>query len=78
MSKLTQKDRNVLSQKGITEEMLEGQVALFKEGIPPIELQEAATIGNGIIALSKEEAAKYAAIYQKKKMYTLTVAWVGA
>ena len=67
MSKLTQKDRNVLSQKGITEEMLEEQVALFKEGIPPIELQQAATIGNGIIALSKEEAAKYAAIYQKKK-----------
>lgn len=67
MSKLTQKDEKLLAQKGITAEMLEQQVALFKEGIPPIQLQAAATIGNGIISFSKEETAKYAAIYQKKK-----------
>lgn len=67
MSKLTQKDEKLLAQKGITAEMLEQQIALFKEGIPPIQLQAAASIGNGIISFSKEETAKYAAIYQKKK-----------
>ncbi|ATA71942.1 NAD metabolism ATPase/kinase [Capnocytophaga sp. H4358] len=67
MTKLTQKDQQLLTQKGITEEMLHKQIALFKEGVPPIELESAATIGNGIISFSKEETAKYAAIYQKKK-----------
>lgn len=67
MSKFTQKDEKLLAQKGITAEMLEQQIALFKEGIPPIQLQAAASIGNGIISFSKEETAKYAAIYQKKK-----------
>ncbi|MFK8377692.1 DUF4301 family protein [Capnocytophaga canimorsus] len=64
---LTKNDLKQLSEKGITPEMLEQQVTLFKEGIPPIHLAAAATIGNGILSFSKEETAKYAAIYQKKK-----------
>ncbi|MDO4781964.1 MAG: DUF4301 family protein [Capnocytophaga felis] len=67
MSKLTAKDRQLLAKKGISEEMLQSQLELFKQGVPPIELQAAATIGNGILAFSKEETARYAAIYQKKK-----------
>ncbi|WGU68886.1 DUF4301 family protein [Capnocytophaga canimorsus] len=64
---LTKNDLKQLSEKGITPEMLEQQVTLFKEGIPPIQLAAVATIGNGILSFSKEETAKYAAIYQKKK-----------
>ncbi|MDO5607149.1 MAG: DUF4301 family protein [Capnocytophaga sp.] len=67
MSKLTTKDQKQLDEKGITAEMLETQLSLFREGIPPIHLHSAATIGNGILSFSKEETAKYAAIYQKKK-----------
>lgn len=67
MNNLTEKDKELLSHKGITEEALNEQVTIFKEGIPPIHLEKAATIGNGIIEFSKEETAKYAAIYQKKK-----------
>lgn len=67
MNKLTPNDQEQLVQKGITEEMLNQQLILFKEGIPAIHLHVAATIGNGILSFTKEETAKYAAIYQKKK-----------
>lgn len=66
-TKLTTNDVKQLTEKGISEETLQTQVKLFEEGVPPIELVDAATIGNGIISFSKEETAKYAAIYQKKK-----------
>ena len=67
MNELTEKDRQLLIKKGISEEILDAQIAQFKQGIPPIQLYKAAVIDDGIIPLSKEEAAKYAAIYQKRK-----------
>ncbi|MFJ1473923.1 DUF4301 family protein [Capnocytophaga cynodegmi] len=67
MAKLTSKDQELLAKKGISEEVLESQLELFRQGVPPIELKAAATIGNGILSFSKEETAKYAALYQKKK-----------
>ena len=65
MSQLTEKDRQLLIKKGITEAMLDAQVAQFKQGVPPIQLYKAAVIDDGILPLPKEEAAKYAAIYQQ-------------
>ena len=67
MSQLTEKDRQLLIKKGITEAMLDAQVAQFKQGVPPIQLYKAAVIDDGILPLPKEEAAKYAAIYQHRK-----------
>ena len=67
MSQLTEKDRQLLIKKGITETMLDAQVAQFKQGVPPIQLYKAAVIDDGILPLPKEEAAKYAAIYQHRK-----------
>ena len=67
MNGLTEKDQQLLIKKGITEAMLNAQVAQFKQGVPPIQLYKAAVIGNGIIPFTKEEAAKYAAIYQNAK-----------
>ena len=67
MNELTEKDRQLLIKKGISEEILDAQIAQFKQGIPPIQLYKAAVIDDGIVPLSKEEAAKYAAIYQKRK-----------
>lgn len=67
MATLDTKDRDLLKSKGITEGMLEKQLDLFKEGIPAVRLVKAATIGNGILAFSDEEKAKYATIYQNKK-----------
>ena len=78
MNGLTEKDQQLLIKKGITEAMLNAQVAQFKQGVPPIQLYKAAVIGNGIIPLTKEEAAKYAAIYQKRKKGNTIVKFVPA
>ena len=67
MNELTEKDHQLLVRKGITEATLNAQVARFKQGVPPIQLVKAAVIDDGILLLTKEDAAKYAAIYQKRK-----------
>ena len=38
MNELTEKDRQLLIKKGISEEILDAQIAQFKQGIPPIQL----------------------------------------
>ena len=78
MNELTEKDRQLLIKKGITEAMLNAQVAQFKQGVPPIQLYKAAVIDDGIIPFSKEEAAKYAAIYQKRKQGNTILKFVPA
>ena len=44
MNELTEKDRQLLIKKGISEEILDAQIAQFKQGIPPIQLYKAAVI----------------------------------
>nr|WP_314289016.1 DUF4301 family protein [uncultured Capnocytophaga sp.] len=78
MNELTEKDQQLLIKKGITESMLSAQINQFKRGVPPIQLQKAAVIDDGIIPLSKEEAAKYAAIYQNHKQGHTIVKFVPA
>ena len=78
MNELTEKDRQLLIRKGITEAMLNAQVAQFKQGVPPIQLYKAAVLDDGIIPFSKEEAAKYAAIYQKRKQGNTILKFVPA
>lgn len=67
MAQLEKKDELFLQQKSISEAEVFHQLHLFKEGIPPVNLVRPATIADGILSLTDEEKAKYAAIYQKKK-----------
>lgn len=67
MNTLTHNDLETLHKKGIDQKMLEIQLEFFKEGIKPIHLLRPATIDDGILSLSKDEAIKFASIYQKKK-----------
>ena len=78
MNELTEKDHQLLVRKGITEATLNAQVARFKQGVPPIQLVKAAVIDDGILPLTKEDAAKYAAIYQKRKKGNKIVKFVPA
>ena len=55
MTIITEKDKTQLSQFGITERNLNNQLEKFKKGIPPINLIDAATPGNGILRLKAEE-----------------------
>ncbi|MCK5443162.1 MAG: DUF4301 family protein, partial [Maribacter sp.] len=52
---LTEKDQELLAEKGITKEKVRSQVDIFKEGIPFVDLENAALIGNGISKFTAKE-----------------------
>lgn len=52
---LTDADKSLLEQKGISKDKLLNQVETFKDGIPFVRLKSAAVIGNGILKFSAED-----------------------
>ena len=51
---LTAQDREHLATKGISEEKLESQLKMLREGFPFLKLEAAATIGKGIVDVNPE------------------------
>lgn len=62
---LEEKDLQQIEAKGIDINDVEQQIQYFKEGFPYLRLEKAATIGDGIIRLSEEEAEEKVAEYDK-------------
>ena len=56
---LNDKDKQLLEKKGITEEMLEEQLARFASGFPVLEIKSVATVGNGIVRLDPKDEGRY-------------------
>jgi hypothetical protein len=52
---------------GISFDKIEGELLLFKLGIPKITLEKPATINDGIVKLSNEEFQKFADFFDTKK-----------
>ena len=63
----TQKDIETLSKKGITEEQVHQQIALFKQGLPYIDLRDPAIIGHGIYAYTEEEQNTFVSFFETHK-----------
>lgn len=59
----TEKDIAQISLKGLTIEKVNAQVQLFKTGIRPINLKEAATINNGILLLNTNQKKHFIQYY---------------
>lgn len=55
---LTCEDKELLKQKGITEEQIAGQLACFEKGFPFLQLAGAASVGNNGIMVPDSEAQK--------------------
>ncbi|MBR9855428.1 MAG: DUF4301 family protein [Algicola sp.] len=55
MIELSPKDLEQLDSKGISKEKVENQIQTFKEGIPFVQLSQAAVVGNGILRFSEKE-----------------------
>ncbi len=55
MIELSSKDLKQLDSKGISKEKVQNQIQTFKEGIPFVELSQAAVVGNGILRFSEKE-----------------------
>ncbi len=55
MTLFNDKDHAQLQEKGIAKEKVLDQIATFKEGIPFVDLEKAAVVGNGISKFSEKE-----------------------
>ena len=56
-----------LADKGISAEKVDLQLATFKEGIPFVNLKDAAVIGNGILKCTEDEIANFIATFDNSK-----------
>lgn len=63
----TEADFEQINTLGIALDKIEGELMLFKLGIPKITLERPATIGDGIVKLSNEDFQKYADSFDTKK-----------
>ena len=63
----TKEDQELLQKKGISECQIEEQLRNFEQGFPFLKLKAAASVDNGIIAPSDEEAEKYIKIWNDYK-----------
>ncbi len=59
MAKFDEKDLELFAAKGITQEQVESQLDDFKKGFPFLELESAASEGNGIKVILPESMDKY-------------------
>lgn len=61
----TEKIQEQLKERGITADQIQKQLSLYKRGNISVELKRPATIGDGVIKLSKTEEEKYTELYDK-------------
>lgn len=76
--KYTDKDITQITEKGLSSEKITAQIQVFKSGIRPINLKEAATINNGILKLTSAEKEDTIRFYETHKSNTSIVKFVPA
>lgn len=74
----TEKDLQQLKQIGISESDVLRQIENFKNGFPFVQLEHAATIGDGIVKLESDNLAKYQAYYDNSLDKTIPIKFVPA
>jgi hypothetical protein len=67
MKSITENDVAQLEAKGISKDKVRDQLEIFREGIPFVQLEKAAVIGNGISKFSEKEEDDLVAIFEKSK-----------
>lgn len=67
----TPTDLKDMAAKGITVEKANLQIEYFKKGFPFLPIDRAAVVGDGIVRLTAEKAARYAAQYDTANVETL-------
>lgn len=60
-------DLDQIEKKGITPKKVEQQIAIFKRGNVVVNIREAATLRNGILAIPEEEKQDLISLYKSKK-----------
>ncbi|MEQ6168359.1 MULTISPECIES: DUF4301 family protein [unclassified Ekhidna] len=67
----SEEDKNQIVGKGIRIEKVESQLNRFKKGFAPANISKAATVGDGILRLSKEEIDGFQKTYEKAEIEVL-------
>ena len=62
----SEKDKNQIQKRGSKLETTQSQIANFENGFPYLKIEDAASVGNGIIRLSNQELKKRINLYNKK------------
>lgn len=65
--KFTGEDIDQIEKKGLSENKVEEQIQIFKRGNLPVNIEAAATVGNGILDFSRAEGEERARYYENKK-----------
>lgn len=63
----SEKDISQIKEKGITPEKVEQQIEIFKRGNVVVNIEEAATVKNGILAISSEEREDLTGYFESRK-----------
>ena len=63
----SEKDVSRFREKGITPEKVEQQIEIFKRGNIVVNVREAATVKNGILAIPEEKQKELSSFYESKK-----------
>ncbi len=63
----SEKDISHFREKGISPEKVEQQIEIFKRGNIVVNIREAATVKNGILAVAEEEQKELTDFYESKK-----------
>lgn len=74
----TQNDIIQIEKKGLTVDKVLSQIALFKKGVPFVNLKSAATIGNGILAFNDIETTELVNTFEKRRNSISLVKFVPA
>ena len=62
----SEKDKQQIKERGSEEQIVLQQIENFKKGFPYLQIEEAASVGNGIIQLDEERLKKNIARYEEK------------
>jgi hypothetical protein len=60
-------DLDQINEHGISLDKVEHQIAVFKSGIPKIQLERVATIDDGILFFSEEQIEHYITVFEERK-----------
>ena len=65
--KFIERDIESINKHGLSVDQVHEQLKMFRQGIPYVNLEKAATIGSGINEISKEDKSKYIELFERNK-----------
>ncbi|MBP5687729.1 MAG: DUF4301 family protein [Muribaculaceae bacterium] len=70
---LTEKDQQLIENKGITAEMIEKQIKRFESGFPQLRIHSVAKVGNGIMRLGQKDINHYIKLWRQSQQESVTI-----